>query len=289
MNPNLAREIATGLGYLVLAGQAPMFVAGIMLAVVGLGLNMLYIGLPLFLLQMVVGFGLIRRRYWGFYALCAATVVSFFGLRISYVPFIDKALPAGPETGYYQMAVNLAVVALAAFCYWTISQEEDDSDRKRERRIIVVCVALLAAGVGYWKTGVRTGGGEVARITELPAIGQLLPPLESSQPALFRSIELYHHKGATLVFRGVTTAKNVEEFAAAHGLTRMTNETARAKFLPILKTWKLDPERFPLFNGPDDLCYVGRLPKGSKMAFQICHRPSDGRYTAMAMGSVRKE
>jgi hypothetical protein len=263
------------------ATQIPGIVLGAMVGSEGI----LWMFYALFALALITGVALIMKWRVGYYLLYTATLLSFVGPRLSFIPFITRFLPRGPELDYYVVALNICVASVTAFCHWSVARDEEPTVRKLDQGIAIAFVVLLIPGLIFWKSGIRTGNGEVARVAEVPFIGAHLAPLESTQPVLFRSIELLRQGSGTVVFRGSSSEKNIKEFAAAHDLKLMTNAAARAKFLPIVKSWKLDPERFPVFNTPDDLCYIGRVPKGSKQVLQICHRPSDGRFTAMAMGS----
>lgn len=266
-------------------GQLIMLIVGATISAYGRGYALLAMSWALFALGTGTGIALIRRAAAGYYLLYFCALVSMFGPRINFVPLVHRILPAGPETDYYAMAVNLVVVTLAMWCHWSVTREDEEPAPKRHRIAIAASIFLIIAGVIFWKTGIRTGNGEVARVAETPFIGSYLAPLESTQTVLYRSLELRRLNSGTVIFRGMTSEANVKEFAATHKLTEITNFSARAKFLPLVKTWKLDRERFPVFTQPGDLCYIGRIPKGSKLAVQICHRPSDGRFTAMAMGS----
>jgi hypothetical protein len=283
-----AKDITNIFGWLVLAASfvhLPILLAGATLQSMGAGSGLLIFSWALFALSTGTGIALIQKARIGFHLLYLATLLSLIGPRISFLPLIHRILPAGPEQEYYSMAINVAVALVLAWCHWSIARESDPRFRKTDQVIVGAFLIALIPGLIYWKTGVRTGNSEAPKIAQVPFIGSLLSPLESTQPVLYRSIELPRRRSGTVVFRGVTSTENVKEFARTHDLKLMTNAAARVKFIPQIKSWKLDPDRFPLLNGPEDLCYIGRLPKGSKLVVQLCHRPADGRFTGLAMGT----
>jgi hypothetical protein len=149
-------------------------------------------------------------------------------------------------------------------------------------------VFLLSLGVGLfvWIGAVRPRNGEVQRIADTPLIGPYLSPLDSIQPVLYHARLGLSGKIRAVLFRGMTSENNVHAFAVEHNLAPVTNEVSRAKFLSQSVEWKVDLQRFPIFNGPTDLCYTGAIPKNSQQLFQICHRPSDGRFTALAFNDA---
>lgn len=285
-----AKYFTNLVGWLVLGAsfaQIPLFVAGTTFWTLGLSGYLLAVSWASFALGTATGIALIQRARIGYYLLYVTALISLLGLgpRISFVPFSNRFLPVGPESEYYQMALNVIVILLVVWCHWNVAVEAEPGRVKKERGLALGFIVLFAAGLIFWKTGIRTEKGQVAHLSETPLVGKYLMPLESAQPVSFRSLEFLRQQNGTVVFNGSATEKNLREFAVANDLKLMTNLQARVKFLSIVKAWKLNPEQFPIFNGDNDLCYIGRVPKGSRLVLQICMHPSDGRFTAMAMGS----
>ena len=287
MSANTAKNIGRIFGWIILVGcatQMRLAFASFMTLFRG-GPNVLEDLWIMFALTIAAAICLTERKTLGFFFLYISTLFSIFGPKPRLIPGLQNILPAGPEMEFYILLVNIGITLFLAWCHWQIIREKEPSERRSEIRVIAGFVILLIPLFAYWKTGIRTGNGEVQKVAETPLVGKHLAPLESTQPILFRSQELLRKQAGTVVFRGMTSESNVKSFAEKHGLKLMTNDVARAKFLPIARSWKLDPDRFPVFTNATDLCYVGRVPKDSKCLFQICHRPTDGRFTALALGN----
>jgi hypothetical protein len=235
-------------------------------------------------LVAAAGIALIQRKTIGFLFLYVYVLYSIFGPKFPLIPWIEKVLPFGPELEYYTLGVNVAVALVLTFCHWRIANEHEFQTRRRETRVLAAFLILLFPLLTYWKTGIRTGSGELQSITQTPLIGSYLHPLESTQPILFRSRELTRENEGTVVFRGVTSESNIRKFVTAHDLKPITNLTARAYMISRARIWNLDADRFPIFTNSTDLCYMGRVPKGSKCWVRIGHRPGDDRFTAEANG-----
>ena len=86
-----------------------------------------------------------------------------------------------------------------------------------------------------------------------------------------------------LVCSGTATADAVEAFAREQGLKAIPADKQN-KMLPLLRTWRLDPEQFAAKFQPADLRFSGRLKGQGKTNFQICFRKADGRFTAQWFG-----
>lgn len=287
MTRDSARSVTNFLGWCLLSAailQIPGMIAGGMLAGMGMSSLLFFMSWGLMLLLSSSALGLLFVARIGFYLLYVATFLSFVGPRGNFVPFVARILPAGPEKELYLMLFNLAFVAIAMFCHWSLARDNEESSRKRTNALLATVAILIIPGFIYWKAGNLTARGEAPNAAAVPFIGDQLATLQTTSPIAYRSHELTRLRSGTIVLSGSTTETNLAAFAAAHDLKLMTNVAARVKFLPVLKTWKLDPETFPLINGENDRCYIGRLPKDSKLIFQICHRPATGQFTAMAMG-----
>lgn len=297
MSPRIARIIGQIFGWIILMALAPTWAIIFSLLRGGyeasgtsglsFALGMVKIMLnPPYLLTNVAAWLLIFRAPVGYLLLYVATLVSFITWGTRLFPFLDRLLPAGPEFDYYSVAVNLIIVTLLAWCHWTISREFESNLQKRIRISIFIFYLLLIPVLIFWKTGIRTGNGEVQTIAQIPSIGPHLGTLESTQPILYRSHEGVRSGSSIVIFRGMSSEKNIRQFAESNNLRQMTNDSARMGMIPQSRSWKLDPERFPVFTNATDLCYIGRIPTNSRAAFQLCFRPTDGRFTAMSMGNL---
>jgi hypothetical protein len=297
MTPRAAKEIGNVFGWLILAAAAPgwgIFFGfakstlsdletkagfGLFAALAPIILN------PAFLLANAAAILLILKHSAGFICLYVSILAGLLWLPGPVLPWLKRIFPAGPEFTYYMMAANVTAVVFLSWCHWTIAAHEEPRRATGMRRVIIGFLLLLIASLIFWKTGNRTGNGEVQKVAEVPAIGPYLSPLESTQPILFRSDELLRKGSSTVVFRGMTSEQNIQDFAAAHKLTLITNDSSRVKIIPQSRSWKLDPDRFPVFTNATDLCYIGRIPTNSQAAFQLSFRPGDGRFTALSFGN----
>jgi hypothetical protein len=290
MRGETAKEISNVFGCLILVAAFPVWGAtwGILRGGGAAFASLAFIILnPAFLLSNVGAVLLILKRPFGFICLYISILCGLFWMSGPLLPWLKYIFPAGPESEYYFKAANVAAILFLSYCHWKIASESEPRAAAAGRRLIIVFLILLVPSLVYWKTGIHIGNGEVQTAAQLPSIGPHLTSLESTQPILYRSIEFRRPPpiSATVIFRGMSSEKNIREFAAAKSLKLMTNDSARVKFLPQARSWKLDPERFPVFTNETDLCYVGRIPTNSRSAFQLCFRPSDGRFTAMSMGN----
>jgi hypothetical protein len=146
---------------------------------------------------------------------------------------------------------------------------------------------LLGIGIALlvWVSLVRPRNGEVQEISQTPWIGKHLASLTSIQPVLYHARFDLSGKYSALVFRGMAQEKTIQSFALEHGLARITNEIARTRLLSKLVDWKLDLQRFPIFNGPHDLCYAGKLDPDGHFQIQLCHQPGDDRFTGLVIAT----
>lgn len=292
MTEATAKKVTAVIGWMILVGsvtQTPMF-ARVVTILFSTGawamvLDMVEEIVLAFALATAAGVGLVRGKSLGFFFIYVSTLASIFGAKPTLIPLIQKALPPGPEIEFYLLAINSSISLILAWCHWSIAREQAPSARRSEMRVIAGFLILWFPLLAYWKTGIRTGNGEVQKISDTPLIGRHVSVLESTQPILYRSHEMLRRGMGTVIFRGVSAEANIRAFAETNGLRLMTNQSARAQMLPYTRFWKLNSERFPVFTNSTDLCYIGRIPKGSTCSFQICHRPSDGRFTAMAFGN----
>ena len=88
-------------------------------AVPGVGKFLLLLSVPLGLILIIGGIGLILHKYFGYYCIYLATFFGGFGgLKVSYIPFIQRWIKIGPATEDLFLALNLILVAILVWEHW---------------------------------------------------------------------------------------------------------------------------------------------------------------------------
>lgn len=80
---------------------------------------------PIWICAVIGAIGLIRGRTWGFYLVYASLTLSIFGWKVPFLPLVKLLLPK-ENWGWIMFTINLFVVALLAFCHYTIRHTKDE-------------------------------------------------------------------------------------------------------------------------------------------------------------------
>jgi hypothetical protein len=249
------------------------------------------LSVPAWLLTVVGAVGLIRNRLWGYHVIYALTVVSTFGMRVSFlsglpmVPFLDRVV-SGPLTPYFNLVANLAITLVLMWAHYQLS--DATAWWKRGWRLwFVAGLAALVIAVTAWVNRFQYVNRSVAFASEVPVLGAVLAGFKTRgtldvctmQTALPRS-------GVLGVFSGTAEQGEIGALADRLKLTVIDREEGWRKTLPLLKSWKLDEARFPRDFGTNALRYSGRVPGHPKLNFQLCWRPADQRFVGQIVGIV---
>ncbi len=278
------------MGWLIVLGAVtvlPMALVGLLsLRTVPAAGVFLVIGtVPGMLLAMCGGVALILRRLPGFYLVYLAAVISLFTVRIPFVPIPIHWLPFGEASAFVLRGLDWVVVGLLAWAHWVLIEDEP-RERVKWHRLGWVMVAVVALGaLGLWQLQFSRQNGQVAAPPNLPHLGSFLATLESVGPIEYRSVATAYPAGVTLVFSGQTTETNLATVAQELKLTAFPAEQ-RAKFLGLVRSWKLTEPRFATEFGTNDLFYSGRVPEQGRAMFQLCFRRGDGRFTGQLLGAL---
>lgn len=292
MSPDAARETARFLGWAMLAATveqrlpAVMGIAALLGTATPVALTLLALLLPTLALSLVAGVGLILGRHWGFFFAYGAAVVGLWtsGMAATnLLPFVQKALKLGPAEFLVTAIGNLIVILTLAWAQRRLADESEPPVAAKLRRVAAGAAVLVVLVNGVWASQFRWGNGEAATTADLPVAGAALAALKTSGPLPFAYFQSRWQEGLMLVCSGKATADAVETFAREQGLTAIPADKQN-KMLPLLRTWRLDGERFPAEFAPGDLRFSGRLKGQGKTNFQICFRKSDGRFTAQWFG-----
>jgi len=282
------------IGWCVLAagiGQIPLMIAGysVLDAVPGVGKLLLLLSVPLGLILIIGGIGLILHKYFGYYCIYLATFFGGFGgLKVSYIPFIQRWIKIGPATEDLFLALNLILVGILVWEHWNRVFELEPFRRNIHRAAIIILLVLGLGSVGFGRAMIQHDKGEVQSAVNLPVIGSEFADFSVAGPIPYVSVHTKMQHGITLVFAGRSTEDSVKSLAETHGLKQMTDPAAHKKFLPVVKSWNLNKEKFPSAFSPDDLYYVGRLKNAHRVTLQLVYRKSDRRFTAQVFGILPK-
>jgi hypothetical protein len=292
MTTETARKTAYWIGWSILIcalGQWPMILLPLKLmgTLPDLASFLLVMSLPVVILATIGAVGLILGRMFGFYLIYLATIVSLWSMRFPYLPFVKRILSFGSATPFVFLALNLVIVAVLVWTQLALARELPPSQtRKTQYATLVVALVALAA-LGFWRTQFQTGDGTVADVSALPLVGRSLSDLQARGPLQYHYFHSRAQNGISMVFSGTTTEEAIKDFAQKWKLNAFSHEQDR-KFLGLVKSWKLNKDRFPPEFGVGDLYYSGRLTGMGKALLQVCYRRTDGRFTAQFMATNLK-
>lgn len=290
MNPDSARSLVRTLGWFIFFGALtllPMALVGLLsLSTAPAASVFLVFGtVPGMLLALCSGVALILRRLSGFYLAYLAAVISLFMVRIPFVPLPIHWLPFGEANSLVLRTFDWVVVGLLGWAHW-VMLDELPKERVRWHRLALLAVAVAGlATFGFWQFQFTRQSGQVLTAQNLPKIGPVLTRFESVGPIEYRSVETGYPAGVSLVFSGVTTETNFTAVAQELKLTEFKPEH-RAKFLGLVRSWKLAEPRFATEFGTNDVFYSGRVPEKGRAVFQLCYRRRDGRFTGQLFGTM---
>lgn len=290
--PPKEATIGYWIGWCVLAAaitQAPL----VLLGAIGagnssqVGLALLLTVLPSFLMLLFGGFGLIRRQFYGYWCTyLAAFFGGIGGLRISFVPFIQRWLNLGPHTGDLFLALNLIIIAVLAWEHF-LRLSELELPRQRIHRVVMACILLLGLGsVAFGRAMESHARGEVQTAAEIPVAGRALASLKSNGPVHFVSVRTKLADGLDLVFSGKSSEEAIRGLAQALNLKLLEKPEAYAKILPRTRKWNLDQNKFPTQFAPPDLIFIGRIDGNGRAILQLAWRQSDSRFTGELIGTI---
>lgn len=284
--------IAHWVGWFMLGAgisQLVPLVAGMRLLEVSAKVSSIFFALagPTFILLTGGAVGLILRQPWAYY--CAYLAYIFLGFRLGRlveIPFQDRVFRMSLAAEDVYLVLNLLVIVLLAWEHWNRLWDTLPRRRNIERVAMLVLVLIGLATSGYARSLISKGTGQVASASQLPAVGPSVGSLETTSPFYFQY--RFDRRQGSLMFLGSSTAteSGVRQFADAHGLKEMADPAAHRKFLPLARTWGVDPQKIPRAFASEDLYFVGRLTNAPKMTVQLVQRRSDGRFTAQFFGAL---
>jgi len=287
-----AAPIAHWVGWFMLAAgiaQLPPMLAAMQVLEVSAKISLLLFSLsgPIFVVLTAGAIGLILRQSWAYYCAYAAFILLGFRLgRLVEIPFQDRFFRTGLAGEDVYLLLNVVVVGLLAWEHFGRLWDVAPGRRTAERAAIIGLVLAGLATTGYARANVSKGASQAAAVAELPTVGPMLKPLETTAPIDYQYRFDARQRSLMLIGSSVATEAVLRQFAEAHGLKQMTDPAAQRKFLPLSRNWRLDPQKIPTTFGAEDLYWVGRMTNAPKMLIQLVQRRADGRFTIQCFGML---
>jgi hypothetical protein len=252
-----------------------------------LGNSLLLLLAPTVLMLILAGVGLIMRKFFGYWCAYLATFFGGFGgLKVSFVPFIQRYVNLGPQTGDFFLALNLIIIGILVWEHFLRLNELEPARRTLHRITMSLVLVAGLGSVAFGRAMEDHNNGTVANPGALPVVGGYFQTLASKGPVRFVSVHAKLLHGIDLVFSGEATEESVRAFAAEHALKPLEKPEAYQKILPRTRRWKLKENEFPTKFAPPDLLFVGRPRSGEQAVMQIAWRKSDSRFTVEMLGTV---
>jgi hypothetical protein len=294
-----ASSTARGVGWLILTAAmtkvGALIPPWILLPVAPKAAGMLALmTYPFWSLAVAGALCLIRQRPVGFYLIYSYLAVSVFGIGVpflagfSFFPLLEKIACLGPLQPFLHLGFNVLVVVVLAWSHYHLSPA--DAWLRRPRRVIAVGMlgAVIFAG-GLWRQRFNYVNGSVSSPMEVPVIGSVLGEFEVRGPLEVCSMAHPAINGLTTVFSGMADREEIIRLATRLQLKVIDQEEGWKKMLPILRSWRLNEQRFPREFGPDALHFGGRVPGHRKLTIQLCWRPEDRRFCGQFFGILTRQ
>ncbi|MGV3774262.1 MAG: hypothetical protein ACO1QB_15275 [Verrucomicrobiales bacterium] len=241
----------------------------------------LLISIPVVILLIVAGIGLLKKKSYGFFVLY---IIIFFGqiggFKTPLVPFLKRFIDIGYRTPDLFLLINIAVGAFVLRDHLFYLQPSQS-----QRRTIF---ALWAAGILFVVAGQfleLKQKGTALSPGDLPVIGSQLADLKVKGPVEYQMIHQKLQNSVMQVASGSADPETIQTFAKKKGLKALPHEQAK-KLMALSRNWKLDPAVYPQKFETNDLAYTGRMEAGGKMNLQLGFDRQTGRFALQAMGSL---
>ena len=252
-----------------------------------LGTDLLLLTLPTVVMLTLAGIGLILGRFFGYWCAYLATFFGGIGgLKVSFVPFIQRYINLGPNTGDFFLALNLVIIGILVWEHFLRLNDLEWERRKVHRVMMGVILIAGLASVTAGRVMQPIGKGTAGSAGAVPVVGSYFEKLQTTGAVRYVYVHSKLVHGIDLTMSGQATELGVRAMVAEHGLKPLEKPEAYQKILPRTRRWKLGEENFPTQFASPDLLFIGRPKSGDQAVIQIAWRKSDSKFTAEMLGTI---